>query len=229
MKLLGITLGILCTGLLIAGTSIANPCDEAVVEKIFHLYQLDKSSYEVEVLSNPLKSAEVSADEIVIRPLSQKEPLGLFTVIAKVVQNGKAVEEGQVRLRIKKYADVLVTTDRIKRHEDLIADKLVVKRMDVTNLVERPLVSLDELAGHRAKRNISKGKILTAGAVEPIPDVERGHEVIIVYTNGLCRVTAEGITLQSGMAGDYVKVKNKSSGKIIIARVIDETAVAVDP
>jgi flagella basal body P-ring formation protein FlgA len=31
------------------------------------------------------------------------------------------------------------------------------------------------------------------------------------------------------MAGDYVKVKNKGSGKIILARVVDGAAVAVGP
>lgn len=51
----------------------------------------------------------------------------------------------------------------------------------------------------------------------------------IKKVDGLCRITAAGVALQSGMAGDYVKVKNKGSGKIILARVVDGTAVAVGP
>ena len=51
----------------------------------------------------------------------------------------------------------------------------------------------------------------------------------IKKVDGLCRITSAGVSLQSGMAGDYVKVKNKGSGKIILARVVDGAAVAVDP
>ena len=57
----------------------------------------------------------------------------------------------------------------------------------------------------------------------------RPTRLSFVYIDGLCRITATGVALQSGMAGDYVKVKNKGSGKIILARVVDGTAVAVDP
>ena len=65
--------------------------------------------------------------------------------------------------------------------------------------------------------------------MEQVPDVESGREVSIVYNAGPCRISALGVVLQKGMAGDYIKVKNKSSGKIVLARVVDESAVAVDP
>ena len=68
-----------------------------------------------------------------------------------------------------------------------------------------------------------------ADALERIPDIERGRDVAIVYIEGMCRISADGRTMQSGQAGDYIKVKNKTSGKIILARVVDATAVAVDP
>ena len=88
---------------------------------------------------------------------------------------------------------------------------------------------MEEIEGYRTKRNLRRGTILTTAAIEPIPDIEAGRELSIVYIGGLCRITTAGVALQSGMAGDYVKVKNKGSGKIILARVVDGTAVAVDP
>lgn len=203
--------------------------DNAIVTKMFSMYGFDKDVYEIDLLNNPMKTAEVNPDNIAIQPLSQKEPLGLFTVIVKIYENGEEYESGQVRMRIKKYADVLVATERLKKSDDLTPDNLSLKRMDITTEVEKPITSFDELIGYRARRNVSRGKILTAGAIEPIPDIERGREVQIVYSDGLCRITTSGIALQTGMAGEYLKIKNKSTGKIIIARVVDETAVAVDP
>jgi len=203
--------------------------DDAIVIKMFSMYGFDKDVYKIDLLNNSLRTAGINPDDIAIQPLSQKEPLGLFTVIVRLYENGEEYESGQVRMKIKKYADVLVAIERLKKSDDLTPDNLSLKRMDITTLVEKPITTFDELVGYRARRNISRGKILTAGAVELIPDIERGREVQIVYSNGLCRITTSGIALQTGMAGDYLKIKNKSTGKIIMARVVDETAVAVDP
>ncbi len=205
------------------------PCDEAIVQKMFAMYRLDTSTYRIEVLSNRLKTPTVSPDDITIYPLTQKEPLGLFSVNVKVWDGGKEVESGQVRMKIKQFAEVLTVAEKIRSHEPLSADKLTLRRMEVTNLHERPLQDITEIEGYRARRNLRRGMILTAAAIEPIPDIEAGKEVSIVYVNGLCRITAVGVALQTGMAGDYVKVKNKGSGKIILARVVDGSVVAVDP
>lgn len=207
----------------------AASCDQAIIDGMMAMYNLDTSSYEIEILSNRLKAASVSADNIAIRPLTPKEPLGLFTVMVKVTEGGEVLESGQVRMKIRQFADVVVMSDRIRSREPLTKDKLTIKRMEITSLLEKPLRSIENLGGYRAKRNLNKGKILTTSAIEPMPDIERGREVSIVYVDGLCRITAVGVALQSGMAGEYVKVKNKASGKIIVARVVDETAVAVSP
>ncbi len=207
----------------------AASCGRAIIDKMMAMYSLDTSSYRIDILSNPLKTAEVSPDNIAIRPLTQKEPLGLFTVIVKVTQGGETLESGQVRMKIREFADVVVLADKIRRGEPLSKDKLTIKRMDITSLHEKPLRAIEGLDDNRAKRNLAKGAILTTAGIEPTPDIEAGREVSIIYVDGLCRITTAGVALQSGMAGEYVKVKNKASHKIIVARVVDETAVAVDP
>ncbi|MEA3297792.1 MAG: flagellar basal body P-ring formation chaperone FlgA [candidate division Zixibacteria bacterium] len=212
-----------------AMTLCAATFEEAIVEKMTSMYDLDTAWYRIEILYNPLEITETSADNISLQPLSQKEPLGVFTVIAAIEQGGETLESGQVRMKIRKYKNVLVLLDRIGRDEDLPAEKFTKKKMEITRLREQPLVSFSSLEGCRAKRNLQRGDILTSGDVALIPDLESGRNVSIVYSDGLCRVTAQGTSLQSGMAGEYIRVKNRSSRKIIIARVVDGTAVAVDP
>jgi len=204
-------------------------CEQAIIDKMMAMYSLDTSSCRIDILSNPLKTAEVSPDNVAIRPLTQKEPLGLFTVMVKVTQGGETLESGQVRMKIREFADVVVMTDKIRRGEPLSKDKLTIKKMDITSLREKPLRAIEGLDDNRAKRNLAKGAILTTVGIEPTPDIEAGREVSIIYVDGLCRITTAGVALQSGLAGEYVKVKNKASHKIIVARVVDETSVAVDP
>jgi flagella basal body P-ring formation protein FlgA len=210
-------------------TVSATPSDQAIIEKMMAMYNLDPASYGIEIVSNPLQTIEVSPGDLTVIPLTQKEPLGLFTALVKITENGAVIESGQVRMKIMRFADVVVLTDKISSREPLTENKLSLKRMEITSLHEMPLQSTAGVEKYRAKRNLAPGTILTTAAIEPIPDVEPGREVSIVYVDGLCRITAAGVTLQSGRAGEYVKVKNKASNKVIVARVVDETAVAVDP
>jgi flagella basal body P-ring formation protein FlgA len=214
---------------LLASAVLSESCDKAVVDRIMDTYSLDSSSYRIDVLSNRLKSKEIRPADLSIKPLTLTDPIGLFTVQATLSVDGDPIETGEVRLRITKYADVAVTTDTFKRHEHLSADRLSIQRMDVTNLREQPVTNLDEVTGTWAKRNIRKGTILTLPAMESIPDVQIGREVLIVYDDGLCRVTAPGIAMQDGSNGDYIRIKNKSTNKVITGKVIDDREVAVAP
>ncbi|MFZ5979400.1 MAG: flagellar basal body P-ring formation chaperone FlgA [Candidatus Zixiibacteriota bacterium] len=203
--------------------------EQALVLEMQDEYELDPADYEIKILFNQLKTEQASPENLRLEAVSLKEPLGSFTMRVTVERDGKTVEKGQVRVMIKKFAEVLVTTGKIRRNEALTPDKLTLQRMDITSLQEQPVQSLQDIEGYRSKRNLSAGRIVTSSAVEPVPDIEVGREVSIVYNDGLCSIAAPGQVLQNGWEGDFIKVKNKTSGKIILARVIDDTSVAVDP
>ena len=203
--------------------------ERKVVEEVMNRFGLDSESFEIEILSNRLKVETLEEYDLDWRPLTQKEPIGLYTILVTISDNRGKVGSGQVRMRIRKFASVAVTADRITRSDLIDSTMLVMQRMEVTNLVEAPLTSLAEVEGYRARRNLRKGTIVTKRALEAIPDIERGHETLIVYNDGLCRITAPGVALQSGLKGDIIKVKNKATKKIIVARIIDDRAVAVEP
>jgi flagella basal body P-ring formation protein FlgA len=209
--------------------AVEESCDQLIVNEIMMMFGLDTESYLIEVLSNHLTSQYMSGCALALKPLTQKDPVGLFSVLATLTKGDEVVATGQVRLRIKKYADVVVANDRITRGDLMVPERLALQRMEITNLIEQPLVSLEALDGFRARRNLRKGTIVTTGALEAIPDIERGKETLIVYDDGLCKVTAPGLALQSGLSGEYIKVKNKATNKIVVARIVDNNSVAVDP
>lgn len=202
--------------------------DLAIMNIVRSEYRLDTADYEIEVLSSQIKASDVDPDFLKVTALSQKEPIGLFTLLAWIEKEGEIIERGQVRLRIKKFSEVLVATDKIGRHDALSKDNLAPARMEVTSLREQAVRSIEALENQRAKRNLRKGQILTSPAMEPVPDIEVGREVTIVVSNDLLTITAPGKALQTGSAGDYVRVRNKATGKILSAKVVDENSVAVD-
>ncbi|MEW5796546.1 MAG: flagellar basal body P-ring formation chaperone FlgA [Candidatus Zixiibacteriota bacterium] len=202
---------------------------QAVVQLVRDRYQLDTAQYTVEVVANQLKTRLVNTSDLNLRPLTQSAPIGPFTLIVEIKRDSALIERGQVRLRISKFADVLVCTDKIQRHDLLTESNVELKRFDITNLREQPVISLDELPGQRAKRNLRVGSILTAAAIEPIPTVEIGGEVTIVYSDEWGSITAPGEALESGLIGDRVRVKNRASGKVIMATVASGKTVQVNP
>ncbi|MFH1687354.1 MAG: flagellar basal body P-ring formation chaperone FlgA [bacterium] len=214
------------TGSLVAGTV---PVDQAIIEHMFSLYDLNSAQYEIEILSNPLVTEQVSPGEFSLKPLTQKSPAGLFSIMATITRDGQEVESRQVRLRIKLLGEVLVVQDRVNRSMPMSQVQTELARRDVTELKERPIVDRAELVGYQSRRNLQRGEILTAGDIELIPDVVNGNDVEIVYVDGFCRVTAPGRVLEKGSIGDHIRVKNTATNKVIVARVVDGSAVAVDP
>jgi flagella basal body P-ring formation protein FlgA len=207
----------------------AAPTDAAIIQLVLDTYQLDPEWYEIEVSSNRLKTKLFKPADLSFRPLSKKEPIGPFTLLVEVTQAGQLIEKGQVRLRIKRFAEVVVATDRIGRHRHLSEQQFEIKRIDVTSLREQPVRSLAQLVGQRSKRNLRMGNVLTTGAIEPVPDIEVGGEVTILFTDDWGSISVPGKALQAGWIGSKLRVKNLATGKVINAAVVSSTSVEVNP
>lgn len=200
-----------------------------VVDWMMNTYRLDPAWNQVEFLSTRLLGMDETSTVNVVRPLSQKEPKGLFTLLVEATDENGDSETFQVRLKIKLFADVVVATDRLGWHQMISEDVVKMERMDVTNLYDQPATSLADIVGQRTSRNISRGAIITSSSYEAIPQIEAGRPVSIVYAGDLYTVTAHGKALQDGYTGDFVKVKNQSSGKVLKAQVVDQNEVRVGP
>jgi flagella basal body P-ring formation protein FlgA len=222
---LAATVFVLCA--MTALPAFAGTTDASIVDRVISYYALDTSAYTVEVVSSSLTNTELAPSEISFTPLSDKEPIGLFTILVTADRNGAVVDRGQVRLRIRKFADVAVLSKQVKFHQSLDQTVVAVKRMEVTNLREQPLAAGDDPSGYRAKRNLTVGQILTNEAIEPLPVIESGSEIAIVATGGAFSISAEGIALQDGARGEQIRVKNTTSGRILTGRVVDSHRVAV--
>ena len=208
---------------------LAESTRDIIVNKVYESFELDKSTYTIEILTDEIKSKNISYSQISIKPLYQATAIGRFAIILKVTRPESKVEKETIRLYIRKFADVVVAGERIRRFDNLSLALVSIERKDITTLRQDPLVSLKSVTNMRARRNIAKNQILTKADIEPKPVVKSYSDVHIIYVSGLCRITAEGKALQDGQTGDLIRVKNKSSGKIVFARVVDKNLVQVDP
>ena len=208
---------------------LAESTRDIIIKKVYESFELDKSIYTIEILTDEIKSKNLSYSQISVKPLYQTTPIGRFAIILKVTRAEAKVQEETIRLYIRKYAEVLVAGERIKRFDNITLAKVSIERKEITTLREDPLISLNSVTNMRARRNIAKNRILTKADIEKKPVIKSYSNVHIIYVNGLCRITAEGKALEDGQTGELIRVKNKSSGKIVSARVVDKNLVQVDP
>ena len=208
---------------------LAESTRDIIVNKVYESFELDKSTYTIEILTDEIKSKNISYSQISINPLYQTTPIGRFGIILKVTRPEAKVEKETIRLYISKFADVVVAGERIKRFDNISLALVSIERKDITTLRHDPLVSLKSVTNMRARRNIAKNRVLTKADIELKPVVKSYSDVHIIYVSGLCRITAEGKALQDGQTGELIRVKNKSSGKIVFARIVDKNLVQVDP
>ncbi|MBR8313184.1 flagellar basal body P-ring formation protein FlgA [Burkholderia dolosa] len=105
-------------------------------------------------------------------------------------------------------------------------------RKDVA-LAERDwLATPDALADPRAidgrvsRRALKSGQVLQERFLKAQATVKRGQTVRIVAQTGQIEVSATGTALEDGAAGNTIRVRNTSTGRIVDARVVDGGVVA---
>ena len=85
----------------------------------------------------------------------------------------------------------------------------------------------EELQGKVAKRTLLPGRYIPVTAIRDAWLVEQGASVQVYFTAGALTISAAGVTLQPGAAGDQIKIRNIDSGKIISGTVMADGTIKV--
>lgn len=72
--------------------------------------------------------------------------------------------------------------------------------------------SIEEVVGKVSKRTLVAGRTIPIGDLRDPYAVERGAAVRITYNNNGMNLSASGVAIEDGMAGDIVRVRNKDTG-----------------
>lgn len=90
--------------------------------------------------------------------------------------------------------------------------------------------SSDALVGKVARQTLLPGHPITTGSIREPYVVTRGNGALIMFQSGALTITASGLALESGGAGEVVSVRNVDSGRIIKGTIGADGAVHVgDP
>jgi flagella basal body P-ring formation protein FlgA len=72
------------------------------------------------------------------------------------------------------------------------------------------------------------GNTLRKSMIDIPPLVTQGKKIVLVYSYGALRATASGSSMDDGLKGDVIRVKNESSKKIVKAKIISAEQAEVE-
>ncbi len=196
-------------------------------ESIINFYDLNEYDIEIELRSNHFNTESLDFDSLTIKPMSQSKPRGLLSFKVALFNEGQIIKEGQTRVKVAYFEEVLIAADRIGRHKIINSENCISKRMETTSLTSNPLTSENSLAELWAKRSIKKGQILSSGSVEKIPTILTGQGVSILYKSSILEISAKGKAMESGYVGDKIRIKNDQSKRILTGTIVDGETVKI--
>ncbi len=148
-----------------------------------------------------------------------------FSIIFQV--DGKTVKNCTVRGKLEVIAEVATARVNMRRGNIITADQLKMTRLDISKF-DKPYPAIDLVVGMQAKRTIRAGRVIDRQNVELPPIIKKGQPVKIVASRGSLQVSANGVAIMDGRLGDFIRVKNINSSKLIYCKVDSSGIVSVE-
>ena len=120
-----------------------------------------------------------------------------------------------VPVKVEHYAEAIVAARPIARQQVIGPSDLQLQRTEVSKL---PLGYLDDptaAIGFEAQRALNPGQVLSGSNVAPRQLIKRGQQVTILSARPGLQVQMKGEAMEDGALGQRIRVRNRSSKRII--------------
>jgi len=153
---------------------------------------------------------------------------GYVRLVAIISVNG--VVKNKVRLSgwVDVFESVVCACRNLKGKEIIEEDDLCLARKNISHLSSKTLTDIGKAVGFMVKHAIKKDTCIKEWMLKKPPIVERGDMVTILAESNDLKVTVPGRVLVKGYMGEFIRVQNSMSKKVIYARVINNSTVSVD-
>ena len=171
----------------------------------------------------PLGAYDVEVDP----PSSQATGGGFRRTEVRILQDGNVTANVPVRVKIATFGNVVVARQPIARGTILSEDDLRIEERRLDELPATVLTDVESAVGHEARVALAAGKPLTVQGLANAVLVKRGDLVrVLIEKNGM-RLSVAGEAMDTGGAGERVRVVNASSKRELVGRVVDHGTVSV--
>ena len=145
-----------------------------------------------------------------------------------IYDDGTLVREESVRVRMEVAMDVVVSAKFLPRDTEINADDVKLVRKWFNQNPANVVTQLEDVIGKHPYSDIRQNIEIKRNMLKSVKTIKRGKMVKMVLENGPMMIVTFGFSEEDGSRGDFIKVKNISSNKIVYAKVIDDSSVRID-
>jgi len=153
---------------------------------------------------------------------------GYTRLVAIISVNGVVKNRVTLSGWVDVFESVVCARRNFKKGEILEEDDLYLSRKNISHLSSKILTDTGKAVGLVIKHTIKKDTCIKEWMLEKPLVVERGDMITILAESGNLRVTAPGRVLVKGHMGEFIRVQNSMSKKVVYARVINNSTARVD-
>ncbi|KAB2925970.1 MAG: flagellar basal body P-ring formation protein FlgA [Bacteroidetes bacterium] len=154
-------------------------------------------------------------------------PKGHVGVPVEVVSGGKAVRTVVCSIYIRTFEDVYVAVRPLRKHEELSADVLAVRRIETTTVAD-PYPVLAPVTGYRTRRMVSPNSVIRTSLIEELPAVRRDERVSLLVRSSNLTIGASGVAKDDGRIGEVIPVQRAGTKELVRAKVVGQQIVEVE-
>jgi len=122
-------------------------------------------------------------------------------------------------------ARVVSLTRSMRRNEIIMPEDVAFIDVSIRE-VAGVFFEQDDVVGRRLKTSVSARKPVFARQLQPHWMVEKDQEVTLINRSGAIAVSMIGYALENGQYGEWIKVKNANSNKIVHGQIINSKKIA---
>ncbi len=133
-----------------------------------------------------------------------------------------------LNVRLTWSQNALFATRNIKKGDRITPQSVYTRPMKITRPGIYPS-NISEVSGFTSNRNIKQGEPLEYRYLTSSQVIKRGRQVKIIARYNGASATTNGVLMEDGRPGEWVKVRKADDRKVTLrARIIDENTVEVN-
>lgn len=132
-----------------------------------------------------------------------------------------------VRLQVHAIGAVVVAEQALLRGRKIEAGDVHIARRDLSQISANHTDDPKRVIGRTLRRSVRVDEVIPLGALAVQTLVHTGQRIKIISGNQQVRISMTGVALSDGTKGEQIRVRNRSSGRIVEGTVIDGGLVDV--
>ena len=125
-----------------------------------------------------------------------------------------------VRLQVHAIGAVVVAEHALLRGRKIEASDVHIARRNLSRISANHTDDPNRIIGRTLRRSVRMDEVIPLGALAVQTLVHTGQQIKIISVNQQVRISMAGVALSDGSKGEQIRVRNRSSGRIVEGTVI---------